>query len=60
MNGKKAKRLRRELFTHDQWLMEKENRKYVYAQDTRGRDLPVARKAPGLLYKYQENKKNGR
>jgi len=60
MNGKKAKRLRRELFTHDQWVEEKANRTYVHAQDKRGRDLPFGMKAPGLLHKYQENKRNGR
>lgn len=60
MNGKKAKRLRRELFTHDQFVAERANKTYVYAQDKRGRDLPVAMRAPGLLHKYRENKKNDR
>ena len=59
MNAKKAKRLRRELFTHDQWLAEKSNVSYVHAVDKRGKELPVRMRAPGLLNKYRENKRNG-
>jgi len=56
MNEKKAKRLRRELFTYDQWLYEKANVKYVRATDVRGNELPFIIRTSAMLNKYHENK----
>jgi len=57
MNEKKAKRLRRELFTHDQWLYEKANVKYVHAIDNRDNELPFIIRTSAMLNKYRENKR---
>ena len=60
MNEKKAKRLRRELMTHDQWLQAKRDVTYVHAKDRRDRELPCAVRSPGLINSYQENKRGVR
>lgn len=60
MNGKKAKKLRRELMTHDQWLKAKTDTIYVNAKDKDDRDPPCAVRSPSLLHAYKAHKREGK